>query len=170
MNPYEQFLLDWLPTNQIYCESISHLTKTTVSLSPVEREDKQTKMAIIKLTSTKAIVIQSHGIDKWSSFKKGDRSFPAGFYSVVAYLVDLDKAYAPPTSTDGRSLSNQNSAWAVMQKVVGGKSTDYPYFPAAFGEDICATTAVLGDTFLIEGVTIKFVATGDFETIEITKN
>ena len=169
MNPYEQFLLDWLPVDQIYCQDFTNLTKSTVSLTPVEREDKQTKMAIIKISSTKAVVIESHGIDKWSSFDKGDRAFPPGFYSIVAYVVDLNKAGAPPVSADQRSLSNQDYAWAVFARVDGGKSTNYPYFPAAFGEDIYSATAVLGDTFTVEGVKIEFVATGDYETIEISK-
>jgi hypothetical protein len=170
MNPYEQFLLDWLPSNQIYCQDFSRLTKTTISLTPVEREDKQTKMAIIKISSTKAVVIESHGIDKWSSFNTGDRSYPAGFYSIMAYVVDVDKAVAPPVTSDSRALSNQDYAWAVWARVVGGKSTDYPYFPAAFGEDIYSAVAVLGDSFLVEGVRIKFVGTGDYETIEISRN
>ena len=169
MNPYEQFLLDWLPANQIYCQEFSTLSKVNISLSPMEREDKQTKMAIIKISAKKAVVVESHGIDKWSSFNTGDRSYPPGFYSVMAYLIDLDKIYAPPVSADGRGISNQNNAWAVWARVDGGKSTDFPYFPAAFGEDIYSTVAVLGDTFTIEGVKIKFVATGDYETIEISK-
>jgi hypothetical protein len=169
MNPYEQFLVDWLPENQIYCQDVATLTKSTISLTPLEREDKQTKMAIIKLSPTKAIVIESHGIDKWSSFNTGDRSFPAGFYSIMAYVVDLNKAVAPPVTADQRSLSNQDYAWAVWARVEGGKSTEYPYFPAAFGEDIYSAVAVLGDSFLIEGIRIKFVATGDYETIEISK-
>lgn len=169
MNPWEQFLLDWLPADQIYCQDVNTLTKATVSLTPMEREDKQTKMVVIRLTSTRAIVIESHGIDKWSSFNTGDRAFPAGFYSVMAYIVDLDKAVAPPVSADQRSLSNEDYAWAVWQKVDGGKSTEYPYFPAAFGEDIYKSAAVLGDSFLIEGIRIRFVSTGDYETIEISK-
>jgi hypothetical protein len=169
MNPYEQFLVDWLPENQIYCQDAATLTKAVISLTPLEREDKQTKMAIIRLSATKAIVIESHGIDKWSVFNTGDRSFPAGFYSVMAYVVDLNKAVAPPVTADQRSLSNQDYAWAVWAKVEGGKSTEYPYFPAAFGEDIYRAVAVLGDLFVIEGVRIKFVGTGDYETIEISK-
>jgi hypothetical protein len=170
MNPYEQFLLGWLPDDQIYCQESNTLSKTIVSLSPVEREDKQTKMAIIKITSTKAIVIQSHAIDKWSQFNTGDRSFPPGFYSIMAYVVDLDKALAPPVSADQRGLSNQDYAWAVFKKVDGGKSTSYPYYPAAFNEDIFSPAAVLGDTIVIENISIKFIATGDFETIEISRN
>lgn len=169
INAWEQFLLDWLPENQIYCDDINTLKPTVISLSPMEREDKQTKIAVIKISPTKAVVVESHGIDKWSSFNTGDRSFPPGFYSVMAYVVDLDKAAAPPNNSDGTSLSNQNQAWAVWAKVVGGKSTQYPYFAAAFGEDIYSATAVLGDSFESEGVRIRFVGTGDYETIEISK-
>jgi hypothetical protein len=57
-------------------------------------------MAVLRLSPTKAIVVESHGIDKWSSFKFGDREFPPGFYSVMAYVVDLDKTVAPPTNAD----------------------------------------------------------------------
>lgn len=169
INGWEQFLLDWLPADQIYCDDIKSLKPTTLSLSPMEREDKQTKMAIIKISPTKAVVVESHGIDKWSSFNTGDRSFPPGFYSVMAYVVDLDLTVAPPSNPDGTALSNQYRAWAVWARVVGGKSTQFPYYPAAFGEDIYSAVAVLGDTFEVEGVRIKFVATGDYETIEISR-
>ena len=87
----------------------------------------------------------------------------------MAYVVDLDKAEAPPVMEDQRPLSNQNHAWAVWLRVNNGKSTDFPYFPAAFGEDIYSAVAVLGDSLEYEGVRIKFIGTGDYETIEISK-
>ena len=168
MNPYEQFLLDWLPENQIYCVDAKDLTTTTVSLSPMEREDRQTKMAMIKLSPTRVIVVESHGIDKWSNFNKGDREFPQSFYSVMAYVVDLNKAAAPPVTVDGHSLSNEEYAWAIWQSVEGGKSTEYEQ-TIGIRPDMYNKVAVLGDSFLIDGIQIKFIATGDYETIEITK-
>lgn len=168
MNPYEQFLLDWLPENQIYCVDAKDLTTTTVSLSPLEREDRQTKMAMIKLSPTRIIVVESHGIDKWSNFKKGDREFPQSFYSVMAYVVDLNKTAAPPVTADQRSLSNEEYAWAMWQNVEGGKSTDYQQ-TIGIRPDMYNKVAVLGDSFLIDGIQIKFVGTGDYETIEISK-
>ena len=168
MNPWEQFLLDWLPAEQIYCDDISTLKTTRVSLSPIEREDRQTKIAVIKISPTKAIVVESHGIDKWSNFKFGDREFPPGFYSIMAYLIDLEKTVAPPVKSDGSSLSNDEWAWAVWQKVSGRPSNQ---FNISVGDrkSLGDYVAVLGDSFVIEGVQIKFVGTGDFETIEISK-
>jgi hypothetical protein len=168
MNPWEQFLLDWLPADQIYCDDINTLKTATVSLSPIEREDKQTKIAVIKLSSTKAIVVESHGIDKWSNFKFGDREFPPGFYSVMAYVVDLNKTVAPPVRSDGSSLGNDEWAWAVWQKVDGSRSNEFTT-SVGDGKTLGNYVAVLGDTFTIEGIRIKFVGTGDYETIEISR-
>jgi hypothetical protein len=168
LNPWEQFLFDWLPADQIYCDDLATLKTATISLSPVEREDRQTKMAVIRLTATKAIVVESHGIDKWSNFKFGDREFPPGFYSIMAYIVDLDKNAAPPIRSDSTSLGNDEWAWGVWQKVQGGRSNE---FNVNVGDrkQLGDYVAVLGDSFVIEGVRIKFMGTGDFETIEISR-
>ena len=168
LNPWEQFLFDWLPADQIYCDDVASLKSATISLSPVEREDRQTKMAILRLSSTRAIVIESHGIDKWSNFNFGDREFPPGFYSVMAYVVDLDKNVAPPINSDGTSLGNDAWAWGVWQRVQGVRSNQFNV-NVGEGKNLADYTAVLGDSFVIEGVRIKFVGTGDYETIEISK-
>jgi hypothetical protein len=168
LNPWEQFLFDWLPADQIYCDEMATLKTARISLSPVEREDRQTKMAVIKLSPTKAIVIESHGIDKWSDFKFGDREFPPGFYSVMAYIVDLDKNSAPPINSDGSARTNDDWAWAVWQKVEGSRSNQFT-ISVGDGKILGDYVAVLGDSFVIEGVRIKVVGTGDYETIEITK-
>jgi hypothetical protein len=168
LNPWEGFVLGWLPPEQIYCDDVATLKSATISLSPVEREDKQTKMAVIKLSPTKAVVVESHGIDKWSDLNAGGRAFPPGFYSVMAYVVDLDKSVAAPINSDASSQLNDEWAWAVWQKPVGGRSNDFnlQYFD---WKKVTDYVAVLGDSFVIEGVRIKFVGTGDYETIEISK-
>ena len=168
INPWEQFLLGWLPEEQIYCADAATLKTARISLTPMEREDKQTKIAVIKLSPTRAIVVESHGIDKWSNFKFGDREFPPGFYSIMAYVVDLDKSIAPPVNSDGSSRSNEDWAWAVWQKVDGGSSNGF-HQTVGSGRNMADYVAVLGDSFTIDGIRIKFVATGDFETIEISK-
>jgi hypothetical protein len=57
----------------------------------------------------------------------------------------------------------------MWQKVQGGKSTD---FDSSIGmrPDMYSMVAVLGDSFVIDGIRIKFVGTGDYETIEISKD
>jgi hypothetical protein len=85
----------------------------------------------------------------------------------MAYIVDLDKNAAPPINSDGTSRSNEDWAWAVFQKVEGGRSNEFNL--NTNGVNLADHVAVLGDSFLIEGVRIKFVSTGDYETIEISR-
>jgi hypothetical protein len=56
----------------------------------------------------------------------------------------------------------------VFQRVQGGPSNE---FNVSVGERklLSSFVAVLGDSFVIEGVRIKFVSTGDYETIEISR-
>ena len=86
----------------------------------------------------------------------------------MAYVIYLDKSVAPPVRADGTSLSNDEWAWAVWQKVDGQPSNEFR-MNVGDRKDIAEYVAVLGDTFTIEGVRIKFIATGDYETIEISK-
>ncbi len=184
MNPWEQFKLGWLRDEQIYCIEKDKLQSQQITLSPVEREDKKTKMVVVKLSETRAIVVEAHGIDKWSSFNTNGRSFPPGFYGVMAYVIDLNDAGAPPindlgTSIDGDDGNNPNfPRWAYFQKIDGAPSFLTPSiwsgpkgsnFYDGSVANLNQFVALLGDAFTIDGVRIKLVATGDFETIEILK-
>jgi hypothetical protein len=172
---WEQFQVNWLPDNQIYCIDKDVLTKSVVSLTPIEREDKQTKMAVIKLSKTKAIVIESHGIDKWSSFNMNDRSYPGGFYGVMAYLVNIEDSVAPPVEADGRAIRDDTGndpkypRWAYWQKIDSSASFLSEFGFQSGSEPYNRYIGTLGDTFTIEGVRIKVVGAGDYETVEITK-
>jgi hypothetical protein len=86
----------------------------------------------------------------------------------MAYIVDLDKNVRPPINSDGTSLGNDDWAWAVWQKVQGVRSNQFNV-NVGEGKNLGDYIAVLGDSFVIEGVRIKVVGTGDFETIEITR-
>jgi hypothetical protein len=185
MNPWEQFRLGWMDENQIYCTEKSKLETTRIALSPLEREDKQTKMAVIKLSDYKAIAIEAHSIDKWSSFNTNGRAFAPGFYGVMAYIIDLNDAGAPPVGYDGgHNLEGDDGntprypRWAYFQKIDGKPSFISPsIYEGPKGENfydgnvanLNSFVALLGDSFVIEGVKITLVSTGVYETIEIKK-
>jgi hypothetical protein len=80
----------------------------------------------------------------------------------------LNKTVAPPVKTDGSSLSNDDWAWGVWQKVNGGTSNGFNK-TVGDGKNLADYVAVVGDSFIIEGIKVKFVGTGDYETIEISK-
>ena len=56
----------------------------------------------------------------------------------------------------------------MWQKVEGVRSNQFN-LNVGDGKNLGDYVAVLGDSFVIEGVRIKLVGTGDYETIEISK-
>ena len=175
LNSWNRFVLNWISDNQIYCVDKQNLNPTEIALSPVEREDKETKMAIVKISKTKAIVVQAHGIDKWSKFDYNGIYFRPGFYGVVAYLVDLNDAGRVSYGSDGRASAGDSGndpaypKWSYYKPIEGDPSYKEEFFQnnnplLAISRHI----AGLGNTFKIEGVKIEFVKSGDYETVRIS--
>lgn len=174
LNSWSRFQMNWLLDDQVYCVDKKNLKTVDVALSPVEREDTKTKMATIKISPTKAIVVQAHGIDKWSNIDSMVYKFPAGFYGVVAYLVNLDDAGALNFGTDGRAITGDNGndpkypKWSYYMPIDGSRSFPREFFPEQTDKEYTKYIAGLGDTFKIEGVKIEFVKSGDYETVRIS--
>jgi hypothetical protein len=178
LSAWERFLLDWMPTDSVYCNTKSNLTNVTLSLSALEIDDKKTKMVAITLDSKRVLVIESHAIGRWSEvFTKN--KFPQGFYGVLAYVVDTsytgETIYVGP---QGESLPEDFGndprfpRYAYYEPIYGiDLKSRHTYglsnFPDGTSSD--AYTALVGDSFLIDGIRIKVLSTGDFETIQITK-
>jgi len=132
-------------------------------------------MAIVKISKTKAIVVQAHGIDKWSKFDYNGIYFRPGFYGVVAYLVDLNDAGRVSYGSDGRASAGDSGndpaypKWSYYKPIEGDPSYKEEFFqnnnPLLV---ISRHIAGLGNTFKIEGVKIEFVKSGDYETVRIS--
>ncbi len=173
---WARFQMNWLDDDQIYCAEKDNLKTVDIALSPVEREDNKTKMAIVKISPTKAVVVQAHGIDKWSNIETVSQAFPPGFYGVVTYLVILEDAGARNFGTDGRATSNDDGndpkypKWAYYIPVDGTRSFPREFFPEQTSEskEFTKYIAGLGDQFKVEGVKIEFVKSGDYETVRIS--
>jgi hypothetical protein len=175
LNSWNRFVLDWLPDNQIYCVEKQSLKPVEISLSPVEREDNKTKMAIVKLSLTKAIVVQAHGIDKWSDFDYDGRYFRPGFYGVVAYLVNLDDSGRISFGADGRASAGDSGndpaypKWAYYMPIDGQKTYENGFFQTSNPAiDLSRHIAGKGNVFKIEGVKIEFIKSGDYETVRLS--
>jgi hypothetical protein len=185
LNAWERFLLTWMPDSLVFCETKETIKTETIRLSALERDDQQTKMIAIALDADRLLVIEAHGIGKWYSQRPEQNAvfkFPfkdTGLYHVLAYIVNTKYVYPEKTivQSNGGALSiddgvNPNiprQAYFVM--VDGGVgSHDYRLTSSSNPKiDYAAYAAVQGDSFTIEGIKIKFIATGDYETIEISK-
>jgi hypothetical protein len=181
-NAWESFVMTWMPDDQVYCDTKESLKTATIKLSPLQRVDKQTKMIAIALDDHRLLVVEAHGIGEWTS-RRATQNHPfqnTGYYSIMAYVVDT-KFATPQVFTvnpDGSALQiddgvNPNIPRYAYFIPVDGKIGSNDYNLAQVRTEgqppASAFSAVEGDTFTIEGIKIKFLATGDYETVEISK-
>lgn len=182
LNAWERFLLSWMPDDLVYCDTKNTLVKATVKLSALERADNQTKMIAIALDERYLLVIEAHGNGVWSSRRKTQNyGFDEnGYYAIMAYVVDAQHSYTGPTQVnpDGSALEIDDGnnpvvkRYAYFSQVDGGVGSS-GYGLVNFGQnaklDYDSFWAVQGDSFTIQGIRIKFVSTGDYETVEIER-
>jgi M6 family metalloprotease-like protein len=81
---WDRFLLGWLAESQVTCLPKQNLTTTgtTVVLNPLVRQNTQNKVAIVPLSTTKVLVLESRK-------SEGFDQIPATREGVLAYTVDM---------------------------------------------------------------------------------
>jgi len=185
LSAWDQFLLGWLPDNQVYCLNKDKVGGQTIAISPMEREDSGTKTVIIPVGAHQALVVESHRAGTWiTSNPLGGHAYP-GFYAVTVYRVDTTKGNDRSNeSNTGSSTQNgvnatpqtddgNNTHWskfAYYLPVDGGPSNptfDWGNFSP--GDKVAYKyTGIVGDSFTSDGVKITFTNTGDQDTVKIT--
>jgi hypothetical protein len=170
---WDRMILDWVNADEVWCNELASLKDTEVTLSPLEREQKGVKAAMIKLAASRVLVMESHRKDKWGKFNSGT-------YGVTAYIVDT------------RFDTDRSGEYAGVDDFKGIKYTraanyiEFPFnhgdykaqrFSSQTGEDwgivpYFSKNYFLyeGESFTFEGVTVKLVKSGDNDTIQISKN
>ena len=98
---WHRWLLGWLGDEQVYCRPSDSLTGVEVSLSPLTREEKGYKAAMIPVSDRKVIVVESRRAEgtrqlpgTWRS-----RSTSTGFVSGGRYGIMAPRGYwSTPTT------------------------------------------------------------------------
>jgi hypothetical protein len=169
---WDAMILDWAKPEEVWCSELTALNTSEVTLSPLEREQKGMKAAMVKLSASRVLVMESHRKDKWGKFI-------AGTYGVTAYIVDT------------RFDTDRSGEYAGTDDFKGIKFTraaNYIEFPFNHGdyraERFSPQTGESwgivpyfnknyflyeGESFTFEGVTVKLVKSGDNDTIQISK-
>ena len=195
MTAWDQFILEWLPDNQVYCLAPDKVAGQIVSLSPMEREDSITKAVVIPLSDSTGLVIQANRDDKWAS-KQYRYTFPDKFTGVSVYLVNTANGnFRSRSSAYGvdipefagiipENIDPQNLFFANYVKIDGDPRRTFAC-PAGLitkpGEEnsvgggcwqwnvLTYVVAGVGDVFTISGIKIEVVGSLENETIRITK-
>jgi hypothetical protein len=149
-------------------------------LSPLQREDKQTKIITIALDESRLLVIESHGIDRWSSRRLDSTAQyygfgEYGFYGVFAYIVTTKEQGLLVRDSQGANLETDDGnndtvpRQARAYPIQGAASNSYNLNNFGNGRTNDNYIAVQGDVFVIEGIKITFVKADDYNTVRIEK-
>ena len=145
MSSWLRWIIGWLPAQSLYCQNFSDLTKTTIMLNPMDNRTTGIKSAMIKVSPTKIIAVESR---RPASF---DCQTSVNRPGVLVYVVDATVGHGEGTQTlvppTGRGLVRND----------------------------CGTPGVLdailnvGDSVTSNGVTVKIVKSDKYDTVEISK-
>ena len=164
--------MGWATSDNIYCVDYKKLSKTSITLVPIEREQLGISTILIKLSESRILAIESHRVDKWSPLQ-----IP-GLYGVTTYVIDL--------ATDNSvNITTPISIYQKVKNVNHGLSpVRAPLIPGFenFGTYLIDGIGVaggngtdlnvmmyLGETLITEGVKISLTASGDNDTVRIEK-
>ena len=61
-----RFLARWIPDEKVYCQEQNNIKETEIMLAPLSSSEQGIKMSIIKLSESKALIIESRRVTKFS--------------------------------------------------------------------------------------------------------
>ena len=140
-----RFIAGWMPDEKIYCQDVTFLKPTTLTLAPLSSSIPGLKMAIIKVSETRQIIIESRRVTKFSCSTSQARN------GVLVYTYDATLAHGQeflkPVEPAGRPLEG-NSCGTVGDRDALLRSSD---------------------TINIEGIKITVISSGTSDYIKIEK-
>jgi hypothetical protein len=158
---WEQFLLGWLKDSQVYCAPASSLTSTTVVLNPLEIATDKYKTAIVPLSKTQALVVESRRPIGYSS---GWDKVDSGAF---VYLVDTTKDNDRSNESSGADKGNNMafSKWAYYLAPDGSAMKNSRDFYYQYRDYFVKR----GQSVTYDGVKITVLKSGTTDTVQIKK-
>jgi M6 family metalloprotease-like protein len=142
-----RFVAGWLDDEKVYCQELSKLNNTDVTLVPLSGTGNGVKMVVVPISETKAVVIESRRETKFSCMMPSKRNGVL-VYTYDATLMHGENFLKPVTPVD-RAIEYSSNC-----PVVG-----YPN-PILYK----------GQKISVEGVTIEVVDSLNYDKIKISKN
>jgi hypothetical protein len=141
-----RFLIGWMPEDRVYCRTATNLTKLDLTLVPLtDNKSEGVKLAVIPLSETKALILESRRVTKFSCTTRTERN------GVLAYVYDStlghQDEYFKPISPEGRQVENYS----------------------CFANPTTDLLLHEGDTVTFQGVKIEMLKHGDYDQIRLTR-
>jgi len=155
---WDQWLLGWLPDEEVYCLPGSRLDRTDVELVALERpEEAGYRAAMIPLTESSILVVESRRSEGY-----GERAAPYG-NGVVVYVVDTTLDYDRSGEVNGVALDRFAAYLAppltFSERIARGQSSRAGMDPFL----------MLGESVTYDGVTVSVVQSGDRDVVRIVR-
>ena len=150
LNVWDTFFAGWMGADELYCMPSTQSTLET-QLIPLERLQHGMRGVIVPISTTEALVVESHRAEGWGS------RLGAGTYGVLVYYIDTTK----DTDRSGEQQGIVKEAWS---KYVTPTTDTNPDPSNALNKLL-----LQGDTVTYKGITVTLTKTGDVDTVKITK-
>jgi M6 family metalloprotease-like protein len=141
-----RFIAGWLSEQQVYCQEVSNLKSTDLTLVPLSSTQPGLKVAIVALSKSRALVMESRRVTKFSCDTPTPRN------GVLAYIYDATLGHGEnfliPMSIPGRQLEQTIGCITV------------PTSDRLLHES---------EKITVEGVNIEVLIHGDYDKIRISR-
>jgi hypothetical protein len=141
-----RFFARWIPDERVYCKSSANLKNIEMTLVPLSGSDSGLKFVVVPVSSTKAVLIESRRVTKFSC----QQSRANG---VLVYTYDATlghgEDFLKPIAPSGREKSSTN----------GCRAEPFPD-PLLYE----------ADKVTVEGVTIEVLSLGRYDRIRLMRN
>jgi len=151
LNVWDTFFAGWMGTDELYCMP-STQSKLETQLIPLERLQRGMRGVIVPISTTEALVVESHRAEGWGA------RLGAGTYGVLVYYIDTTK----DTDRSGEQQGIVKEAWSKYVTPTTVNTNPDP-------SNAINKLLLQGDTVTYKGITVTLTKTGDVDTVKITK-
>ena len=146
-----RFYARWLPDEKVYCKESRHLVSVEITLAPLSGTEQGLKFAVIPLTATKAVMIESRRVTKFSC------TTPTLRDGILVYIYDATLGHGEnfliPVTPPGRVLEKDSCG-----------SLNFRSSPTK--DELLHES----DKITVEGITIEVLLHGNYDRIRISRN
>ena len=160
LSSWDALIAGWSNEEDVYCLSKEKVTKTTLTLSPLDRKQKGLKSVMVKLNNHQVLVFESRRPEKWSS--------PELYINgLMAYIVDTKII----NDREGESANEERTRTATYLTTDQRKANGSNLF-AGCTRTRCDRTMIYaskGQTFTFDGIRVTLTKSGVNDEILLEK-
>lgn len=160
LSSWDALIAGWTNEEDIYCLSKEKVTKTTLTLSPLDRKQKGLKSVMIKLNDHQVLVFESRRPEKWSSSQ-------LGVNGLTAYIVDTKMI----NDREGESSNEERTRTATYLTTDQRKERGSNLFLGCNQTrcDRSMINAFTGQSFTFDGIKVTLTKSGVNDEVLLEK-